>query len=656
MNGICIIIYVIFKYILCVNTLGLVCKNICNYNYKTISFIDMITDQDNHEYTEEDIHNMKNSMLYEFSFKLPLEYHDHSVLSKTVTNDLELHNDALNGNIINHIYNNSNYKLLQNKYSSLYSTHKNFLKDNQCLVNRFSCPDNTMNDFIETYLEYKNDPDFSNKYQYVQYQNFTNLNRNVPFLQVLGMYNFGSPFVSLISPIIAMILPYFVFLYRGYTLSFSTYINIVFTGVMGNYFIKGIMNIHKNSLRDNAYLLMSIVFYILSIYNNINLCISFYHNLNYLIGFIEKYDNFLKEGLEMIKYLKSNMKGLKYFSGFYQDMCDKESDIINMKKYISSLTHFEGNVSKYSQIGLLLKCNYEIFNDENIHDIIMYLIYLNHYAQDLNALRSHVEHKRLNACTFISNDKHSKRQDKTTSKNKSKSKQKTTKIMGSYYLPLISNTTEVIVTNDVSLKKNIIITGPNASGKTTLIKSVFLNIFLSQSIGFGCYENCDLQLYHHFHSYLNIPDTSNRDSLFQAEARQCKDIYDFIKSTPSLRHFCIFDEIYSGTNPNDAVMCASIYLKGMNAMKKSVDLILTTHYIDLCQRFETTNKKLTTSEKEADVICNKKMDVDIICEGSKVVNHEYKYKMINGISKVNGGMKVLMDLNYPSELLDMEFV
>ena len=33
----------------------------------------------------------------------------------------------------------------------------------------------------------------------------------------------------------------------------------------------------------------------------------------------------------------------------------------------------------------------------------------------------------------------------------------------------------------------MIITGPNASGKTTTLKSSLINILLSQQIGFGCF-------------------------------------------------------------------------------------------------------------------------------------------------------------------------
>ena len=201
----------------------------------------------------------------------------------------------------------------------------------------------------------------------------------------------------------------------------------------------------------------------------------------------------------------------------------------------------------------------------------------------------------------------------------------------------MNNKKENCIKNDINLKNNLIITGPNASGKTTTIKSVLINLFLSQSCGFGCYDKCKMQLYDNFYSYLNIPDTSNRDSLFQAEARRCKDIIAKIEENRDERHFCIFDEIYSGTNPNDAVLCANVYLKGMNMYKDSVDYIITTHYVDLCKKLD--------KEK---YITNKRMIVE---EKDKKLN--YTYKIEDGISQINGGFQVLKDLDYPQYLLDL---
>ena len=206
---------------------------------------------------------------------------------------------------------------------------------------------------------------------------------------------------------------------------------------------------------------------------------------------------------------------------------------------------------------------------------------------------------------------------------------------GMYYLPFIDN--KSYVSNDINLDNNLLITGPNASGKTTLIKSLLLNIILSQQWGFGCYKSCKMQIYDTFYSYLNIPDTSNRDSLFQAEARRCKDIIVSINESKE-RSLCIFDEIYSGTNPTDAILCATAYLKSLTKYKERCDFIITTHYIDMCRTFDDyasiKNMKMKTKDNK----------------NTKTI--EYTYKITDGISNVNGGKQVLYDLNYPDYVLD----
>ena len=87
----------------------------------------------------------------------------------------------------------------------------------------------------------------------------------------------------------------------------------------------------------------------------------------------------------------------------------------------------------------------------------------------------------------------------------------------------------------------MIVTGPNAAGKTTLLKSVILNLLLTQQFGVGFYKKAIIKPYDYIYCYLNIPDTSGRDSLFQAEARRCKEILGTIEKHKNKRHFCIFD-------------------------------------------------------------------------------------------------------------------
>ena len=203
----------------------------------------------------------------------------------------------------------------------------------------------------------------------------------------------------------------------------------------------------------------------------------------------------------------------------------------------------------------------------------------------------------------------------------------------SYYACLVG---KKHVKNNIKLKKNIIITGPNASGKTTILKSTLINIILSQQFGCGFYDFAQLNPYKHIHCYLNIPDTSGRDSLFQAEARRCKEILNCIEDHPEDSHFCVFDELYSGTNPEEAEISATSFMIYLQKYKL-VSNLLTTHFVKVCKNLEKTK-----------TIQNYKM-VTQLKNDKKLI---YTYKMDKGISEVKGGINVLTDLNYPKEIID----
>ena len=127
---------------------------------------------------------------------------------------------------------------------------------------------------------------------------------------------------------------------------------------------------------------------------------------------------------------------------------------------------------------------------------------------------------------------------------------KIVKFKNVFYAPLAE---KGAVKNNFKLNKNVIITGPNAAGKTTLLKCIMLNVLFTQQVGRGFYDKALINPFDFIHCYLNIPDTSGRDSLFQAEARRCKNILSFIEMHKDKKHFCIFDELYSGTNHYEAI-------------------------------------------------------------------------------------------------------
>lgn len=337
-------------------------------------------------------------------------------------------------------------------------------------------------------------------------------------------------------------------------------------------------------------------------------------------------------------------------------------------------------------IGKIMKINYELFVDNDIKECVNYSFGFNAYYEHVDEIKALIDGGKINACVYIekgenirdddvnistSRNSNSNSKSKYISKDKKRKKSKNisatstksetstisiasnktdktdktdhtdkrtpnstknvTKFINIYY-PSYDNP----VKNDVVIDKKIIITGPNAAGKTTVIKSALLNIILSQQIGYGYYEKAEIKPYDYLHCYLNIPDTSGRDSLFQAESRRCKEILDCLEKEKDKTHFCIFDELYSGTNPYEAVASAYGYIDHISNMK-NVDLMLTTHYIQLCKNLKT-NKNVKNYHMEVNV----KSDYNV----------EYMYKYKKGISNIKGGIKVLYDLEYPESIIE----
>ena len=95
--------------------------------------------------------------------------------------------------------------------------------------------------------------------------------------------------------------------------------------------------------------------------------------------------------------------------------------------------------------------------------------------------------------------------------------------------------------------------------------------------------------------------------------------------------------MYSGTNPYEAVGAAYGFLSYMK--ERNVKCLLTTHYLDLCDRL-----------KEDKYFKNVHMKVESI-KNDKGTDFHYTYEMVDGISEVKGGMQVLMDLGYPKEII-----
>jgi DNA mismatch repair ATPase MutS len=651
------------------------------------------------------------------SFKFPISYVDNKQeINKNIINDLELveSKNQDEPSMYSHIFKPESIfsKKFLNEWSKYYTTDVAFLKDSQVFykayVNLYDGdlkaqvtmttgtnevtidPHDIFEKIDKLWIDIAGDKNFKQRFNYIDIPILDRLNKSPGFLQILSLYNLTSPVISLLSPLILLIIPFFILKFQKIDVTVSGYIatlkKIFATHPLGKMF--SLFDFSSMPWDKRIYVLMSFIFYIIQVYQNIMSCYQFYKNMILIhknIFILRDYFRYTSRNMEHIISITSS---LETYTNFNADLVKNKDRLEKLCKLFDKIKPFKISFGKMLDIGKIMKLNYEIFVDNDIKQCVDYSFGFNGFYEQVDHLKKIIDSGKINMCSFIDRSiedvaetetetetetvedivqetteekepqdgKKQKKQkkhksDKSTHSNKStksatsmvstKSKdteyshtklasKNVTKFKNLYYPPH-----ETPVKNNVIIDKKIIITGPNAAGKTTVIKSTLMNIILSQQIGYGFYESAKIKPYDYLHCYLNIPDTSGRDSLFQAESRRCKEILDCLEKNSDKTHFCIFDELYSGTNPYEAVASAYGYIDYLSDMK-NVDLMLTTHYIELCKNLKSNN-----------CVKNYHMSVNIL-DDHKV---EYLYKFKKGVSIIKGGIKVLYDLEYPEKII-----
>ena len=574
-----------------------------------------------------------SSIIYKINdyFKMPIYYNKSKVeLKKNIITDLELIEtaDPSCNSIYSFCFNNDNNvsTKLTEQISKYYTTDTIFLQDNQTLIKNYNSSSkeprytkSSLNykNIIDIWNELKIESGFREKYCYVDWDILDFLNKSDFFLQFISMYNLFSPIFSLIVPIIILIIPFFILKMKGLPLTIDEYIQVLKvvaqTNAIGKLFTVDFADI---SSQERMYILVSAIFYIFSIYQNVMVCVRFNNNMKTIHNHFREIRLYLDNTLNVMNNYLTFSCELSSHQEFNEIIRSKISVLNNINTKLSSISEYNMyNIGKIKEIGNILKYFYELHTDLIFEDAIMYSIGFNGYIDCIEGLQNNIREGKMNNAIFINDTKKSI-------------------FKKSYYACLSKNNCNPIK-NTIKFKKNLIITGPNASCKTTVLKSTLINIIFTQQFGCGFYESAKIKPFEHIHCYLNIPDTSGRDSLFQAEARRCKEILDIINANKNDNHFCAFDELYSGTNPEEAETSATAFMLYLQKYK-NVSSLLTTHFVKVCKKLD----KIKT-------IQNCKML-------AKKIDHKlkYTYKLAHGISEVKGGINVLTEMNYPKEIIE----
>jgi DNA mismatch repair protein MutS len=134
----------------------------------------------------------------------------------------------------------------------------------------------------------------------------------------------------------------------------------------------------------------------------------------------------------------------------------------------------------------------------------------------------------------------------------------------------------------LQLNKNsnfIFLTGANMAGKSTFIKSVGVAVYLAH-LGMGVpAAHMQLSLFHGLLSNIQVSDNIVKgESYFFNEVQRIKNT--IIKINNGKKWLVLIDELFKGTNVQDAMKCSSAVIQGLVKMRNSL-FILSTHLYEI---------------------------------------------------------------------------
>ena len=553
------------------------------------------------------------------NFLLPIELNNKKkTINQNLLKDLELLNtDTSKNAVYQNIFKPNDeytYNILET-FTQYYTTDTKFLNDTQILHKKFiksNYDDDKIKNIIKIWDSIKLDEDFLDKFQFITWDPIKMLNEYSLFLSAMTFYSISSPVLNLAAPIVMLIIPFIIIKIMGLPITISSYGNILMKQLNRLSFMK-LFTASDLSIQARLYYLFCFGMYFYNIYQNIQSCISFYKNTKAINKNFKEFDSYFNYTLEKLDDYIDKISELESYNKYKEYLENKKNGVEEFMKALKSTPRFSMNPLNLFKSGMTMKQYYLLYDRDYIDEIFQFTFDFHSYLFLIKNYSDKIENSSVNPATFSNKEK------------------PFIKLKNVIY-PNIVN--EFNIPNTISIKNNQIITGPNASGKTTLLKAIIINLLLSQQTGYGFFKSAKFTPYDNIHCYLNIPDNCSRDSLFQAEARRCFSILKDIEDNPKQKHFCVFDELFSGTNPYEAIASANCYLEYISK-NSNITFLLTTHFDKLCKLLD-----------KHDNIDNKHMSCEIINDKPK-----YHYKIKNGITSVKGGICVLQELNYPKEII-----
>lgn len=193
------------------------------------------------------------------------------------------------------------------------------------------------------------------------------------------------------------------------------------------------------------------------------------------------------------------------------------------------------------------------------------------------------------------------------------------------YHPLI----EYPIPNDIHAADGVLITGSNASGKSTFLKTAAINAILAQTIHTALAKSYEGSFFRIVSSMALKDDLENQESYYIAEIRSLKRILDGIgEEYPTL---CFVDEVLRGTNTVERIAASAQILKSLSG--RNVICFAATHDIELTYILEELYENYHFAEE---------IDEEQI---------HFPYKLFAGRAMTRNAIRLLGFIGYDREIV-----
>lgn len=195
------------------------------------------------------------------------------------------------------------------------------------------------------------------------------------------------------------------------------------------------------------------------------------------------------------------------------------------------------------------------------------------------------------------------------------------------YHPLLTDP----VKNTFQTSKGLLITGSNASGKSTFLRTVAINAILAQSIHTCLADRFTTSFYRICSSMSLKDDVLHGESYYMAEIKSIKRILDVIAAKEETKVLCFADEVLRGTNTIERIAASSQILKSLNTPDSMC--FVATHDIELTGLLEKQYENYHFMEeiRENDVI--------------------FSYQLLPGKATTRNAIQLLSVMGYQQDII-----